>query len=238
MAPKRSEPRCRRGAENELPHWGRLTDGPRPQTQTLRADPTCPPPRDPAISERLKLASTVKNLLAHVCPVPKWSRHYVYACVAALTWQEWGRASNTGGLRQRVLLLGCLQKRTHHTEHYTRGFLDLKEVAVKSSEKPKRGEPHCPNGDPWSLKAAAASAWLQHGAGKIVGPEGNTWFALCPALPILATAPHLAMMGLQRLQQPGPPGYSEFSEATLLASGFFLQASGLQRASDRHLGPG
>lgn len=132
------------------------------------------PPRDPAISERLKLASTVKNLLAHVCPVPKGSRHYVYACEAALTWQERGRASNTDGLRQRVLLLGCLQKRTRHTEHYTRGFLDLKEVAVKSSEKPKRGEPHCPNGDPWSLRAAAASAWLQHGAGKIVGPEGNT----------------------------------------------------------------
>lgn len=68
---------------------------------------------------RLKVASTGKNLLGHVCPVPKWSRHYLYHCVAALTWQEQGSGHPTQAAYSKEFYYLDVYRGEHVTQNTT-----------------------------------------------------------------------------------------------------------------------
>lgn len=101
------------------------------------------------------------------------------------------------------------QENTSH-EHYTCGSLDLKEVAVNSSAKPKRGEPHCPRGDPRSLTQRGGFFYLptMQSRARLQAQRGTP--GLPCALPTAATAPHLVIVGFKGsgslvLDTPGFP---------------------------------
>lgn len=144
-------------------------------------------------------------------------------------------ASNTGSLQQSVLLLARYRGERVWTRHtntaHVAPLTSAKEVAMNSSEKPKRESHTAPRGthSP-ALGGAAASTWLHMEPGIAGEPEGDTWLALCRALPIPANTPQPATVGSQRLRQPGS-GHSGFSKATrpvLVSSCRILTSGGHQ----------
>lgn len=136
-------------------------------------------------------------------------------------------ASNTGSLQERVLLLACYigEHVTRNTAHVA-PLTSAKEVAVNSSKKPKRESHTAPRGthSP-SLRGAASFTWLHPEPGEAVGPEGDTWSALCqcPAYP--SQRPTFSHDGTSKAEAAWS-WHSGFSKATVLGSSCPLLASG------------
>lgn len=136
-----------------------------------------------------------------------------------------------GGIQHRQLtaksfITFLLQRRTCHTEHCTRGSLDLSQRGSCELQLKKKKENHTAQGGPTVPPRRGCFFHLapQRARQGCVGPEGDPRFALCNAQPIPSSS-HIRYDGTSKTEAAWS-WHSGFSKAIVLGSSCPLLASG------------